>query len=64
MALLAVPGCGLESCTECSRDLSQLCSAGMHHGIGQDGFYAEYTAVNARAAIPLPEGGFSLPKMI
>ncbi|CAI7661894.1 unnamed protein product [Penicillium manginii] len=56
VALLAVPGCGLESCTECSRDLSQLCSVGMHHGIGQDGFYAEYTVVNARAAIPLPEG--------
>jgi propanol-preferring alcohol dehydrogenase len=31
----------------------------MHHGIGQDGFYAEYTVVNARAAIPLPEGIFS-----
>ncbi|CAI7667291.1 unnamed protein product [Penicillium pancosmium] len=34
----------------------------MHHGIGQDGFYAEYTVVNARAAIPLPEviGGLSI----
>ncbi|KAJ9491650.1 hypothetical protein VN97_g1579 [Penicillium thymicola] len=28
----------------------------MHHGIGQDGFYAEYVAVDVRAAIPLPDG--------
>lgn len=32
----------------------------MHHGIGQDGFYAEYTAVHARAAILLPEGKFPI----
>jgi propanol-preferring alcohol dehydrogenase len=30
----------------------------MHHGIGQDGFYAEYVAVDLRAAIPLPDGKF------
>lgn len=30
----------------------------MHHGIGQDGFYADYVAVDVRAAIPLPEGKF------
>ncbi|KAJ5515883.1 hypothetical protein N7527_007443 [Penicillium freii] len=28
----------------------------MHHGIGQDGLYAEYVAVDVRAAIPLPDG--------
>lgn len=56
MALIAVPGCGLDTCSECSRDLAQLCAAGMHHGIGQDGFYAEYVAVDVRAAIPLPDG--------
>ncbi|KAJ5568080.1 hypothetical protein N7450_010566 [Penicillium hetheringtonii] len=56
VALLAVPGCRSESCTECSRDLPQLCPLGMHHGIGQDGFFAEYVAVNVHAAIPLPEG--------
>ena len=56
MALLAVPGCRSERCTECSRDLPQLCSSGMHHGIGQDGFFAEYVAVNVRVAVPLPEG--------
>ncbi|KAE8324376.1 chaperonin 10-like protein [Aspergillus sergii] len=56
VALLAVPGCGLDSCSECSRDLSQLCPAGMHHGIGQDGFYAEYVGIDVRGAVPLPDG--------
>ncbi|KAL2868983.1 zinc-binding dehydrogenase [Aspergillus lucknowensis] len=56
VALLAVPGCGLDTCPECSRGLAQLCPAGMHHGIGQDGFYAEYVAVDVRGAVPLPDG--------
>ncbi|KAJ5116542.1 hypothetical protein N7456_000890 [Penicillium angulare] len=56
VALLAVPGCGLDNCSECSRDLPQLCADGVHHGIGQDGFYAQYVAVDIRAAIPLPSG--------
>ncbi|KAJ5783078.1 hypothetical protein N7457_004852 [Penicillium paradoxum] len=56
IALLSVPGCGLSTCTECSRDLAQLCPDGMHHGIGQDGFYAEYVAIDVRSAIPLPDG--------
>jgi propanol-preferring alcohol dehydrogenase len=56
IALLAVPGCGLDSCSECSRDLAQLCPRGTHHGIGQDGFFAEYVAINSRAAVPLPDG--------
>ncbi|KAL2818610.1 chaperonin 10-like protein [Aspergillus granulosus] len=56
VALLAVPGCGLDTCSECSRDLCQLCPSGMHHGIGQDGFYAEYVAIDVRGAVPLPDG--------
>ncbi|KAB8219457.1 chaperonin 10-like protein, partial [Aspergillus novoparasiticus] len=56
VALLAVPGCGFDTCSECSRDLSQLCPAGMHHGIGQDGFYAEYVGIDVRGAVPLPDG--------
>ncbi|KAJ5261440.1 hypothetical protein N7478_012035 [Penicillium angulare] len=56
IALLAVPGCGLDNCSECSRDLPQLCADGVHHGIGQDGFYAQYVAVDIRAAILLPSG--------
>lgn len=35
----------------------------MHHGIGQDGFYAEYVAVDVRAAIPLPDGKFKFLAM-
>ncbi|KAL4799237.1 chaperonin 10-like protein [Aspergillus venezuelensis] len=56
VALLAVPGCGRETCSECSRDLPQLCPDGIHHGIGQDGFYAEYVATDVRSAVPLPDG--------
>ncbi|KAL4951354.1 chaperonin 10-like protein [Aspergillus filifer] len=56
VALLAVPGCGRQTCPECSRDLPQLCPDGLHHGIGQDGFYAEYVAINVRGAVPLPDG--------
>ncbi|KAL5356372.1 alcohol dehydrogenase [Aspergillus floccosus] len=55
IALLAVPGCGQAHCPECSRDLSQLCAHGQHHGIGQDGFYAEYVAIDARGAVPVPD---------
>ncbi|KAL4865918.1 hypothetical protein BDV12DRAFT_210798 [Aspergillus spectabilis] len=56
VALLAVPGCGLPACPECSRDLAQLCSSGQHHGIGQDGFYAEFVAIDVRGAVLLPGG--------
>ncbi|KAF9889919.1 hypothetical protein FE257_006791 [Aspergillus nanangensis] len=55
IALLAVPGCGEATCSECSRDLDQLCPNGKHHGIGQDGFYAEYVAIDVRGAIPVPD---------
>ncbi|KAM0287063.1 hypothetical protein ACHAPQ_008641 [Fusarium lateritium] len=54
VALHAVPGCGQDDCPECSRDLSQLCERGHHSGIGQDGFYAPYAAVNIRAAVKVP----------
>jgi len=56
VAIYAVPGCGLEECTECGRDLAQLCRTGQHHGIGQDGCFTDYIAIDARAAVPLPEG--------
>ncbi|KAL4877820.1 chaperonin 10-like protein [Aspergillus karnatakaensis] len=56
VALLAVPGCGLPTCAECSRDLAQLCPSGQHHGIGQDGFYAEYVTIDQRGVVLLPNG--------
>jgi alcohol dehydrogenase, propanol-preferring len=58
IAFLAVPGCGLETCDECSRDLAQLCPAGHHSGIGQDGFYAPYATIDVRGAAKLPKGDF------
>ncbi|EAA65343.1 hypothetical protein AN0024.2 [Aspergillus nidulans FGSC A4] len=60
VALLAVPGCGLATCSECARNLPQLCPNGAHHGIGQDGFFAEFVAVDQRAAVALPDGRQSL----
>lgn len=56
VALHAVPGCGKPECPECSRDLSQLCESCHHSGIGQDGFYAPYAAVDLRALVLVPEG--------
>ncbi|KAF4447333.1 hypothetical protein F53441_9130 [Fusarium austroafricanum] len=56
VALHAVPGCGAVDCPECSRDLAQLCERGHHSGIGQDGFYAPYAAVDIRAAVKVPDG--------
>jgi alcohol dehydrogenase, propanol-preferring len=56
IAVYAVPGCGSTDCGECSRDLAHLCRKGQHHGIGQDGCFADYVAIDARAAVPLPKG--------
>ncbi|TEA21385.1 alcohol dehydrogenase [Colletotrichum sidae] len=53
---LNVPGCGLSECAECSRDLPQLCERGHHSGIGQDGFYAPYAAIDIRGLALVPEG--------
>lgn len=54
--MFAVPGCGSQTCSECSRDLPQLCPNGHHSGIGQDGFYAPYATIDVRGAVPLPSG--------
>ncbi|KAJ5182377.1 hypothetical protein N7449_010952 [Penicillium cf. viridicatum] len=56
VATIAVPGCGSENCAECSRDLAQLCEQAHHSGIGQDGFYAPYAALDLRAIVHVPEG--------
>ncbi|CAI6081927.1 unnamed protein product [Clonostachys chloroleuca] len=56
VALHAVPGCGQVDCPECSRDLAQLCERGHHSGIGQDGFYAPYAAIDIRGAVKVPKG--------
>lgn len=56
VALHAVPGCAMPDCAECSRDLSQICEKGHHSGIGQDGFYAPFAAVDIRSAVLVPDG--------
>ncbi|KAL4889858.1 chaperonin 10-like protein [Aspergillus ambiguus] len=56
IATIAVPGCGLDGCPECSRDLAQLCERAHHAGIGQDGFYAPYAALDIRAVVRVPDG--------
>lgn len=53
--MFAVPGCGEVDCDDCSRDLSQICERGHHSGIGQDGFYAPYAAVDVRALAHVPD---------
>lgn len=60
VALHAVPGCRNEFCTECDRDLSQICERGHHSGIGQDGFYAAYATIDIRGAVPLPPGRMAI----
>ncbi|KAL0780333.1 hypothetical protein CaCOL14_001668 [Colletotrichum acutatum] len=56
VALNAVPGCGASDCDECSRDLAQICEIGHHSGIGQDGFYAPYAAIDVRGLAHVPQG--------
>jgi propanol-preferring alcohol dehydrogenase len=54
--MFAVPGCGGADCPECSRDLPQLCERSHHSGIGEDGFYAHYAAIDQRGLVKVPEG--------
>ncbi|KAK5655054.1 hypothetical protein OQA88_5953 [Cercophora sp. LCS_1] len=56
VALYGVPGCAGEDCPECSRELWQICERGHHSGIGQDGFYAPYAAIDVRGCVLVPEG--------
>ncbi|KAK5424743.1 hypothetical protein LTR83_000333 [Exophiala xenobiotica] len=56
VSVLAVPGCGKSSCSECTRGVPQICSTGEHYGIGNDGSFAPYIAIRERAAVKLPPG--------
>lgn len=56
VTVLSVAGCGGSSCRECSTDGAQMCETGEHYGIGQDGSFAPYIAIKARAAVKLPAG--------
>ncbi|KXT02299.1 hypothetical protein AC578_198 [Pseudocercospora eumusae] len=54
IAMIAGPGCGHESCHECSHSLPQLCATGHHSGIGQDGYFAPYASIDQRGAALVP----------
>lgn len=56
VALHSVPGCGGSDCPECSRDLPQICERSHHSGIGQDGYYAPYAAIDIRGVVLVPKG--------
>ncbi|CAI4215979.1 unnamed protein product [Parascedosporium putredinis] len=56
VAMFATPGCGASDCPECSRELFQICERCHHSGIGEDGFYAPYAAIDQRGLAIVPEG--------
>ncbi|KIW20725.1 hypothetical protein PV08_01302 [Exophiala spinifera] len=56
ISILSVPGCGGESCPDCSRGVPQICPLGEHYGIGHNGSFAPYVAIHERAAVKLPTG--------
>ncbi|OAG37755.1 hypothetical protein AYO21_07998 [Fonsecaea monophora] len=54
VSILSVPGCGKATCRECSGGVPQICTGGQNYGIGHDGSFAPYVAIQERAAIKLP----------
>ncbi|KAK6380126.1 hypothetical protein LTS17_005314 [Exophiala oligosperma] len=56
VSVLAVPGCGSQSCPDCAKGVPQICPLGEHYGIGHNGSFAPYVAIRERAAVKLPSG--------
>lgn len=54
VAMIIVPGCGSESCAQCSAGVPQMCQRSARYGGGQDGFYAPFAKVSERSAARLP----------
>jgi len=56
VSIYIVPGCN--ECAECRRDMHTLCKKenSGNYGLGLDGFFAEYVACQARAAVKVPSG--------
>jgi (R,R)-butanediol dehydrogenase/meso-butanediol dehydrogenase/diacetyl reductase len=52
------PGAPCGQCTYCKSGNAQLCSAPSGTGYGQPGAYAEYVAVRASQAVPLPDASW------
>jgi len=57
VGIFIIPGCDMKSCNVCNRGLSRLCreKGSGNYGLGRNGFFAEYVAVQSRAAIRLPD---------
>jgi propanol-preferring alcohol dehydrogenase len=56
VAIHCVPGC--KNCVPCNNGWSQACRAPDNggYGLGRDGFFAEYVACRADAAVKIPDG--------
>jgi propanol-preferring alcohol dehydrogenase len=55
IAINSVAGCMRPTCSECSRNLAQICQQGERYGIGTHGSYAPYIAIKAHHAAKLPD---------
>ncbi|CZT20238.1 related to alcohol dehydrogenase [Ramularia collo-cygni] len=58
VAVHPVTGCKSEKCVHCAHGWEQACKAedNGNHGLGQDGFFAEYVVCRADAAVVIPKG--------
>lgn len=58
VAIHPLTGCKSKECMHCSHGYSHACTAAENgnHGLGQDGFFAEYVVCRAEAAVPVPRG--------
>ncbi|KAK4610612.1 Alcohol dehydrogenase [Fulvia fulva] len=59
IVMLIIPGCGKQTCPDCSRGFTTICRSpdSGNYGLGiSDGFFAEYVTVAQRAAVKVPEG--------
>lgn len=56
VAIHIIPGCN--QCLSCRSGLQRICRAKDNggYGLGRDGFFQEYAAVRADAAVKVPEG--------
>lgn len=63
VAVHIIPGCDDSACPQCNRGWERLCRAKTsgNYGLGRDGVFAEYVAIQSRAAIKLPDGVDMVP---
>lgn len=58
VAIHPVAGCKSDKCAHCSHGWPQACKStdNGNHGLGRDGFFAEYVVCKAEAAVLVPKG--------